>query len=120
LTRQRIQKWGGIGVAVVAVAILTGASSDERTGFTGGEVLTLCGFLLTCAAILWRGGRLEGVLNRLERDVANLSDGKKDFDVFRRQSESDRATLHTRVEDIERRVGAVEETCRVVRKEGHS
>lgn len=109
--REKAQIVGGYVLAVVAVVTLSAASDTGEHVFTSGEILTLCGFLLTCAAILWRGGRLEGVLNRLERDVARLSVTTDETATFRRLSESDRATMHAQIIDLERRMESIEKTC---------
>jgi hypothetical protein len=111
LAKQRIQKWAGISVAFIAVGLLTASTDGQVRQFTGGEVLTLCGFLLTCAAILWRGGRLEGVLNRMERDIARLSESDRDVSAFRTQSVADRARITEQIVEMDRRMTTIENTC---------
>jgi hypothetical protein len=108
----RVVRFGLGAVATISLLAL-GESSHQ---LTTGETLTLAMFVVTCGAIVWRGGRLEGVLNRMERDVARLSVAHESFTLAQRTSDVSIASVLTRLSDSERRLDSVESTCMVMHR----
>lgn len=82
-------------------------------------ILTLAGFGLTAAAIIWRGGRLEQKLSDLGRRVDALTGFQDRVFESEKSTAANVAAMQerltqclTRVDHVETRLASVEATCR--------
>ena len=79
--------------------------------FTPGEIMSFLGFVMTSAAIVWRGGTLAARLQTIERDVAALVRFQESAYTSISIATADRSAIRVGLSDVERRMGAMEHRC---------
>ena len=85
---------------------------------TPGEFLGACGFLITIGTVVWKSGKTAGILDAMRADLSTLVTSDRATRAVLNESATDRAGLHIRVAEVERRVGDVEELCIATHRKG--